>query len=274
MRLSLGVSMSIQTRYLQKRGAVFQFVMRVPADLVKRYGQQFVRESLKTSDEREAIRKTELLAKKYLAQFKALQGNQTLTPVEVTASATEIAQAYGELDVFLDHVVEPKRQKHAAGDEERYLDDPEAYLSPKELQVVQVLQEGVETVRLSTAIGLYWKSHKKSGDADFVEGVERDWNRFMALIGDVPVMSLTRAQARAFVEHLTSDGLKTTSVRRKLNHVKAVLSAAIREADLIRPNPFANLQISGEGQDAKPASVPTRETLEDIARTLQDDTSA
>jgi hypothetical protein len=202
------------TRYLQKRGSVFQFVMRVPADLVTRYGQQFIRESLKTSDDREAITKTELLAKKYLPQFKALQNNETLTPVEVTASATEIARAYGELDVFIEHVIEPKRQRHAALDEERYLDDPEAYLSPKDLQVVKVLQEGVETVRLSTAIGLYWKSHKKSGDADFVEGGERDWNRFIALIGDVPVMSLTRAQARSFVEtsHLrwSEDHLRST----------------------------------------------------------------
>jgi hypothetical protein len=134
------------------------------------------------------MRKTELLAKKYLAEFKALQNNELLTPVEVTASATEIAHAYGALDVFLEDVVEPKRQRHAALNEDRYLDEPEAYLSSKELQVVKVLQDGVETVRLSTAIGLYWKSHKKSGDADFVEGVERDWNRFMALVGDVPVM--------------------------------------------------------------------------------------
>jgi hypothetical protein len=67
MKVSLGIAVSIETRYLQKRGSVFQFVMRVPADLVQRYGKQFVRVSLKTSDGLAAVKKTEVLAKKYLA---------------------------------------------------------------------------------------------------------------------------------------------------------------------------------------------------------------
>jgi hypothetical protein len=65
MKVSLGIAVSIQTRYLRQRGSVFQFVMRVPADLVQRYGKQFVRISLKTSNGLEAIKKTEVLAKKY-----------------------------------------------------------------------------------------------------------------------------------------------------------------------------------------------------------------
>jgi hypothetical protein len=52
--------------------------MRVPADLVQRYGRQFVRISLKTSNGLEAVKKTEVLAKKYVAQFQALQENQRL----------------------------------------------------------------------------------------------------------------------------------------------------------------------------------------------------
>lgn len=114
MKVSLGVAVSIQTRYLQQRGSVFQFVMRVPADLVQRYGKQFVRVSLKTMHDLEAIKKTEELAKKYIAQFKALQNNPNLKPVEVTATAREIAEGWGTLSSFIEHVVEPKQPTNLA----------------------------------------------------------------------------------------------------------------------------------------------------------------
>jgi hypothetical protein len=108
MKVLLGIAGSIQTRYLQKRGSVFQFVMRVPADLVQRYGKQFVRVSLQTSDALAAAKKTEVLAKKYTAQFQALQAAPSLTPVEVTTTARELAESWGTMAHFIEHVVEPK----------------------------------------------------------------------------------------------------------------------------------------------------------------------
>jgi integrase len=274
MKVSLGIAVSIQARYLQQRGSVFQFVMRVPADLVKRYGKQFVRISLKTSNGLEAVKKTEVLAKKYLAQFQALQDNPKLTPVEVTTTARELAESWGTMAHFIEHVVEPKQDRYANGDEHVHREaDPSEYLKPIELEAGRLLREGLDTVRLSDALSLYWKNHRRSGDPEFVVGVERDWNKLMSLVGNIPVVDLSRAQARQFIEHLTEQGLKTTSVRRNLNHVVAIFRSAIREAELTKQNPFEGLKISGEGEDAKEASVPTRETLQDIAQTFRSDTS-
>ena len=274
MKVSLGIAVSIQTRYLQQRGSVFQFVMRVPADLVQRYGKQFVRISLKTSNGLDAVKKTEVLAKKYLAQFQALQDNPKLTPFEITTTAREIAVSWGTMANFIEHVVEPKQDRYANGDEYVHREAPaSAYLTPLELEAGKLLLDGLDTVRLSDALALYWKNHRRSGDPDFVIGVERDWNKLMSLLGDIPVVDLSRAQARQFIEHLTEQGLKTTSVRRNLNHVVAIFRSAIREAELTKQNPFEGLKISGEGEDAKAASVPTRETLQDIAQTFHSDTS-
>ena len=274
MKVALGLAVSIQTRYLQQRGTVFQFVMRVPADLVQRYGKQFVRISLKTSNGLEAVKKTEVLARKYLAQFQALQANPKLTPVEVTTTARELAESWGTMAHFIEHVVEPKQGTYANGDEDVYREaDPSEYLKPIELEAGKLLREGLDTVRLSDALALYWKNHRRSGDPDFVVGVERNWNKLMSFVGDIPVMDFSRAQARQFIEHLTEQGLKTTSVRRNLNHIVAIFRSAIREAELTKQNPFEGLKISGEGEDAKAASVPTRETLQDIARAFHSDTS-
>lgn len=274
MLVSLGVSMSIKTRYLQQRGTVFQFVLRVPADLVKRYGKQFVRISLQTSDSKEALQKTEALAKKYLSQFKALQADPKLVPCEIGITAKELAQSWGTLSDFITHVVEPKQERHAHGCDEAYREtDPAAYMSAVEIEAGRLLREGLDVIRLSDALALYWKTHKKSGDADFVIAVERDWNKLIGLFGDIPVVSLTRAQARGFIDHLTAQGLKTTSVRRNLSHIIAILNAAIREGELTRQNPFTRLQISGEGEDAKAASVPTRGELEEIAQRFENENS-
>jgi hypothetical protein len=147
MKVSVGIAVSIQGRYLQKRGSVFQFVMRVPADLVQRYGKQFVRLSLQTSDGLAAVKKTEVLAKKYLAQFQALQADPSLTPVEVTATARELAESWGTMAQFIEHVVEPKQDKHANGDEDvRREAHPSEYLKPIELEAGKLLREGLDTV--------------------------------------------------------------------------------------------------------------------------------
>jgi hypothetical protein len=92
--------------------------MRIPSDLLKRYGKQFVRVSLKTSDGLLAAKKTESLALSYLAQFKALQDDPQLTPVEVTVNARELAERSGTLTTFIEYVVDPAREKYVAGDEE------------------------------------------------------------------------------------------------------------------------------------------------------------
>ena len=48
-----------------------------------------------------------------------------------------------------------------------------------------------------------------------------------------------------------SVGRKTTTIRRNLGIVSAVINFAIREKELSSTNPFEALQISGEGEDAE-----------------------
>jgi hypothetical protein len=53
---ALNKAVSIKARHIEKPGNVFQVVIRVPADLIHRYGKDRIRESLKTRDAKEAIR--------------------------------------------------------------------------------------------------------------------------------------------------------------------------------------------------------------------------
>jgi hypothetical protein len=60
---------------------------------------------------------------------------------------------------------------------------------------------------------------------------------------------------RTLIDRLAADGNKTTTITRSLNHIKAVVSAAIREAELAKTSSFAALQITNEGEDSDAASV-------------------
>jgi hypothetical protein len=249
--------------------------MRVPTDLVARVGKRAVRVSLKTRDPKEAIKRAEPLAKKYQAEFEAFKANENLTSPALAESALETARQWESVDQFIEHVVDPKLEQYAGDDTERYQNaGPADILTPREQQVYEVLKEGVHDVWLSDAIKLYWQTHKKAGNPDFVVAVERDWKKLIAHTGDIPLKNLTREHARSLIDRLAADGNKTTTIRRSLNHIKAVVSAAIREAELAKANPFAALQIANEGQDAEEASVPDRKTLEDIAKALREDVSA
>lgn len=270
MILPLSAAVSIKTRFIEKRGNVFQFVMRVPSDLIEKFGKDRIRESLKTTDPQEAIRKADQLAKRYLLQFKVLRGKEPLTPLVVSEAAAALADKWGSLDAFVDSVVEPKRDLYAQGDDEIHQTaDPAEYLTPVEIAVVNRFKEGTDAVRLSTALDIYWKTHKKSGDSAFVAKVSRDWNKLVSLVGDVTVLSLNRAQARHFVDHCLEASLKTTSVRRSISHINAVLNVAIREAELTKQNPFANLPIAGEGSDSEETKVPSTAELKEIIATFR-----
>jgi hypothetical protein len=127
--------------------------MRVPSDLVPRIGKKFVRVSLKTRDPKEAIQRAEPLAKKYLSQFQALQADEALLPAHAAQTAKQIAQGYGEVDHFLNLVVEPKLAKYAGSDEARYnAAEPKDFLTPLEQQVLDVFNEGKGA---ATALGCH-----------------------------------------------------------------------------------------------------------------------
>jgi hypothetical protein len=66
-----------------------------------------------------------------------------VTPVEVSQAAAELTHRWGSVDEFIDFVVEPKREKHANGDEETYFSaDSSAFLAPVEIAALQRFKEG------------------------------------------------------------------------------------------------------------------------------------
>jgi integrase len=107
---------------------------------------------------------------------------------------------------------------------------------------------------LSDALELYLKWHEKRDDDEFVEYTRRTFKTVIAALGDKPMSEFNRADARAYVTHQmkpkgSSKTVTTTTVRRRINTLKAVFGFYLREKEVNRTNPFSGLSIPNEGQD-------------------------
>ena len=273
MIVKLGCALSIKTNYLQKRGNVWQFVMRIPTELVPQYGKQSIRKSLRTEDKMEAIRKAERLAREYMAEFAAKRQHSSLTPRETIDAASRMAERHMTLDAFLDAVAEPKRQAHAGQCWETYEYAPvEEFLTPVEQETLKRLQNPNE-LRLSGVFTYYEQHHKKGNDPQFIERCQRYWNQFVGVAGDIPFADLKRSHVRSYIDHRLTDGMSTGTVRRELNQLRAIAQMCIAETEANRSNPFSSISIQNEGKDAKDKKVPSDAELREIASKFIDDPS-
>jgi len=84
-----------------------------------------------------------------------------------------------------------------------------------------------------------------------------------AVVGDRDVRSYTREDARAFLHELNLSGNKTSTLRKRLICVGAIINYAYQELEVEKRNPFSKMIIAGEGRDAVKRGTFTTEQLID-----------
>ena len=84
---------------------------------------------------------------------------------------------------------------------------------------------------------------------------------FMSLAGDRDVSLYSREDAKLLIHHLELKGNKTTTIRRRINSLSAILNYAYSELDLDKRNPFTRLFIRNEGHDVFKRGTFSKEQL-------------
>lgn len=131
-------------------------------------------------------------------------------------------------------------------------------LSPRDLAILKALGQGSRDKRpaptLEDARRLYLKEKVKD-DKKRQQQLERVFGLVTDIVTlDTPMTSLRRADAREIRDHLL-DGRTAASVRRYLNTLRAALTHAARELEVIDfVNPFAGLSI----EDKQPGAIDKR----------------
>jgi integrase len=278
MLFTVGSAIQMKVQHLTLRNGIYQFYLRVPRELVGAYGANFIRFSLKTPNPKKAAQLAEGHAIRYKSEFKVLRDGNPLTPEAIQIAAKILAEKYEmNLDDFIYFEVEPAQEKYANGDEETYENaDPSEYLTPTQsaawkLIVDKKINPKQNPNRLSDILRIYLKTHKNGSNDRFIKKVSKDWSKLINLIGDIEFEKLSRANTRQVVEHLSNNGLKTSSIRRTLNTLRAITRTGINELELSKPDPFKSISIQDEGKDREPGKVVSAQTVKEIANTFLKD---
>jgi integrase len=283
VKIALGASLILMTRYLRQRGNVYQFSIRVPSDLLGRYPSPEIRKSLRTSDLQKATRLADAEYKRYQAEFERLRTNGEMTPVELQSRVQEVIKEAGPLahgDDYFRNQLHAWMAKNGFNDYAECEHHPKVenheYLSVVDREALRRLRQGDKNGhRLSNALDVYCKTHKNSGNERRMERPIRDWASLVAITGDILIKELTRAHARAWVDAELTRGLKTTSVDRAKNNIAAILNVALRELEITdAKNPFANLPIPNHKADAEKRTTPSAQVLQEVLGKYGDDDSA
>jgi integrase len=104
---------------------------------------------------------------------------------------------------------------------------------------------------LSRALDFYLDNHKNSKVIKFRRDKQKHYKHLYDIFGDAFIEQLKRADARTYIV-ARSRHVKTSTIKRELNSINAVLNFTIREMELNISNPFVGIPIGGLGEDSKP----------------------
>lgn len=283
MQMTLGV-LSVKLKHAFRRGGVIYYQRAIPKDLQDRYPAKLIKISLETGDLLTAKRKIEQLDRETEAEWSLMRGNPAATPKTVKGQAVELLRKHGlsadpstndeiAVDLFRDQLDE-KRQRYAGNDEVIYREaDESEFLSPVEIKAAQIIA-GTVKATLSDALELYLEVHPKRDTKRFEDHTRLVMKTLTDILGDKPIDELSRNDGHRYVTAQIARGVKTGTVSRYMNSIRAILGTWFREKEIDRPNPFSQIPIPKSGEDAgkrEPFSESELRKLFDACRAKDDD---
>lgn len=283
MKLTLGV-LHVTLKHSFTRGGVIYYQRAIPKDLQDRYPTKLIKISLETGDVLIAKKKIEQLDREHEAEWSLMRGNPAATPKTIKGQAVELLRRHGlsadstsndeiAVDLFRDHL-DDKRQRYAGGDEVIYREaDESEFLSPVEIKAAQIIAGTVKPT-LSDALDLYLEVHPKRGNKRFEEHSRLVMKTLTDTLGDKPIEELSRSDGHKYVAAQIARGVKTGTVSRYMNSIRAIIGTWLREKEIDRANPFSQIPIPKSGQDVEkrqPFTETELRTLFDACRAKDDD---
>ncbi|MCE1184278.1 MAG: hypothetical protein LWW92_01555, partial [Rhodocyclales bacterium] len=278
--------LAIRYTELRKNG-LFYYQRAVPLDLRDRLPVKIIKVPLGTADPATALKKVKRLNAQYEREWELLRADPTASPAAAKAQALELLRKYGltphvpasdQDEAALDALFAPMqeaREAYAGDCEDTYRNaDVSEYLTPVQCAALGLLKPKADT--LHDALEVYLSCHQKGDSEERRTYAARVISGFIEVVKDKPVLEIRRGDVRAYIAYERARGVKTTTVRRRLNDLRAVFERYTLEKELTATvgNPFEKHTIRGEGQDAEegsPLAAADWSRLAQLCRTLDDD---
>lgn len=253
--ISPSINIVVKNLWQKKSGTTWYYRRRVPKDIAKLLSLPnggYKTLCLHTSNQVQAAKLAVKLATEDDAEWARLRSGH---PPSVHEGAVDLLKRYGfdkgafsnDFDMFAFHDrmeevlgAEGQERSYSGEDPVELLDDPVAAAAVR-------MARGEFTV--SQALDFYLELLGKGRAEDFFKQSRIAVAQLIESRGDRRIESLRRSDANAFVQSLLARGVRTGTVRRRVNVLRAVFSVAIREKELPIPNPFDKIVIPAERSD-------------------------
>ena len=249
---------------------IYVYRQQYPTDVLKLHPKlpKVVKKSTSTTIASEAMALIESWTKQFERRVQDLRKGIVTGDLKLEKQSKEIIKAAGTKPGYksdvgqdsdasseLDMLIDALTNKVSLGQK----------LSPKEQHILDTLSSPnfKSDQCISDALELYLKLHKNPSD-----NLEYDSRRAVTLFveasGDIPLVNLRRSMLNHYVQKRIEDGLRTTSIRRELSSLSAIVSFAAREWELNIANSFQRIAIPKEGSDKKPQPKLTQQNWVDL----------
>ncbi len=234
--------LTITVKYLVSNNGLPYYQRSVPKALQGRLGKRIIKVRLNHSDSVSNATVIAQLARRHDALFKALLADQALVPSEEKLAAIALLAAYGlkegdQVGGWSDELVDAIVER-----------DRDGTITPVERTALNALKAPLPDL-LSEVPGIYLET-KGITDKKTMERIHREFDHLIDLVGDIAAAGLQRQHANQYRDARLQAGLRTNSVRRELNDLRAAYNIYLREKNLSLRNQFEGLAIQNEGNDA------------------------
>ncbi|MFV8641617.1 DUF6538 domain-containing protein [Ralstonia pseudosolanacearum] len=246
MKLTLGV-MTVKLKHAFMREGVVYYQRAIPTDLRDRYPSRLIKQSLGTDDVIKAKREIERLDRQYEAEWELMRKHLDATPKSISGQAIELLRAHGlSADATQNDELAIELFRDRLTPEQTDADS----VDPVESRAWQIIAGTVKPT-IETALTFYLETHPKAGTKRFEEHARGVIKTLTDVTGDKAIVDLSREDARKYVIAQIDRGVKTGTVSRYLNSIRAIIAMYFREHEIDKANPFTRITIPNNGEDAK-----------------------
>ncbi len=251
--LKLGSITAIVTGFTLNNGLPY-FQKAVPTALRERIGKSTIKIRLHDYNGNYAVQ-CHRLDDQYAALFRAMKSDEGIVSSEAKLAAIALLDAVGLKpgDGFEEKIdlgegrIEILQPAHDALQD--FLVERDFNPSTVTATAFKALSHEFPTL-LSEAFSVYLDNHRRGKDKKFIADQKQHWLKLINMVGDKPIKSVTREDARKFRDLRLASGVTSTTVEREISAIRAVFTKAIRELSLPISNQFSGLEIPRSGNNA------------------------
>lgn len=245
--------------HLTKRGTVWHFRMRVPRRFFPVEHRRVIKITLRTDSKEEAEFQAERLRRENIAAWTArLAGGRGAPPSEVPfaqieAIARERKKAYRPAaDIDITELIQRVLQLRS--------EDPDA--EKPELAAALLGAAPKPAFKVSDLVGFY-ERERRTENAGKDENAMRKWrnplklavSNFIAVAGDMRVAQVSHEEALEFFDwwkdRVAEGEVTDDTANKNLGFLRLMFKAHDKRLRMNRPNPFADLAVSGGTKKSK-----------------------